>query len=178
MPIDHAPSFGFYPGRWLALPIESGSRTVLVGAGEGLSEPAQLLWLGAGLGDRLPPGDYALENEFADARDEIIATGWTLGSYRFNRYRKSAGNALPRLRRSVRLFIGRSEDQSKVRSRRVVQQLKLGFVGRSQLTRNIQPQACPVAMRRHKWLEDLSAKPIRHSAAVIDDVQFDSPCRL
>jgi leucyl aminopeptidase len=83
----------------LALPIESGSRTVLVGAGEALSDPAQLLWLGAGLGDRLPPGDYALENEFADARDEIIATGWTLGSYRFNRYRKSAGSALPRLRR-------------------------------------------------------------------------------
>ncbi|MBK6673931.1 MAG: leucyl aminopeptidase family protein [Proteobacteria bacterium] len=95
------PRSGFKPehGRWLALPIESGSRTVLVGAGEGLSEPAQLLWLGAGLGDRLPAGDYALENEFADARDEIIATGWTLGSYRFNRYRKSAGSALPRLRR-------------------------------------------------------------------------------
>jgi leucyl aminopeptidase len=94
------PRSGFRPeaGKWLVLPADSGSRTVLVGTGNGLLDPSQLLWLAAALGDRLPAGDYILGTEFGDARDELFATGWVLGSYRFNRYRK-AGAALPRLRR-------------------------------------------------------------------------------
>jgi leucyl aminopeptidase len=94
------PRSGFKPdaGKWVVLPGE-GPRMVLVGTGTGALEPAQLLWLAAGLGDRLPAGDYALASEFADARDELFATGWALGSYRFNRYRKAEGGALPRLRR-------------------------------------------------------------------------------
>ena len=99
------PRSGFKPeaGKWLVLPGEARPRTVLVGAGNGALDGTQLLWMAAGLGDRLPPGDYALAAEFADARDELFATGWALGSYRFSRYRRSdakaGGASLPRLRR-------------------------------------------------------------------------------
>jgi leucyl aminopeptidase len=93
---------GFRPesGRWLALPAETSPHTVIVGIGSGSLDPQQLLWLGAALGDRLPAGDYALAREFGDARDELFATGWAIGGYRFARYRSNAdAAALPRLRR-------------------------------------------------------------------------------
>ncbi|HMA10310.1 MAG TPA: leucyl aminopeptidase family protein, partial [Steroidobacteraceae bacterium] len=96
------PRSGFKPepGRWLTLPGDSGNRTVLVGTGDGALDPSRLIWLAAGLGDRLPAGDYALDREFGDARDELFAMGWSLGAYRFSRYRNtSADPALPRLRR-------------------------------------------------------------------------------
>lgn len=103
---DWLPRSGFKAdaGKWLVLPGASGPhaaaapRTVLVGTGNGVLDPPQWLWLAAGLADRLPPGDYALAADFGDARDELFATGWALGSYRFNRYRQSDGNAA-RLRR-------------------------------------------------------------------------------
>jgi leucyl aminopeptidase len=93
---------GFRPesGRWLALPADVTPHTVIVGTGSGSLDPQQLLWLGAALGDRLPAGDYALAREFGDARDELFATGWAIGGYRFARYRSNAEAAtLPRLRR-------------------------------------------------------------------------------
>ena len=95
------PRSGFKPdaGKWLALPGGPGPGTVLVGLGSGVMDPQQLLWLGAALSDRLPAGDYALATEFADARDELFATGWALGSYRFSRYRKADGAGRARLRR-------------------------------------------------------------------------------
>jgi leucyl aminopeptidase len=102
---DWMPRSGFKPeaGKWLVLPGEARPRTVLVGTGNATPEGPQLLWLAAGLADRLPAGEYALAAEFADARDELFAMGWALGSYRFSRYRQSsassAGAALPRLRR-------------------------------------------------------------------------------
>jgi leucyl aminopeptidase len=98
---DWLPRSGFKPdvGKWLLLPGDAGPRTVLVGTGSGALDPQQLLWLAASLGDRLPAGDYALAREFADARDELFATGWALGSYRFTRYRKSDGRGVSRLRR-------------------------------------------------------------------------------
>jgi leucyl aminopeptidase len=92
---------GFRPesGRWAALP-ESAQHTVVVGTGDAVLEPQQLFWLAAALGDRLPAGDYALAREFGDARDELFATGWVAGGYRFARYRANAQSAsLPRLRR-------------------------------------------------------------------------------
>jgi leucyl aminopeptidase len=106
---NHVQRNGFMPesGRWLALPEAANQpHAVIVGTGKGMDEPQQWLWLAAGLADRLPPGDYALAQEQGDARDTLFATGWSLGGYRFDRYRSSAitataaaAAALPRLRR-------------------------------------------------------------------------------
>jgi leucyl aminopeptidase len=102
---DWLPRSGFKPdvGKSLVLPGDSHPRTVLVGIGKGAPDGNTLLWLAAGLSDRLPAGDYALAAEFGDTRDELFAAGWALGSYRFTRYRKSDaksdGMAPVRLRR-------------------------------------------------------------------------------
>jgi len=86
-------------GKWILLPGAEGQPTsVLVGTGKSMDAQA-LLWLAAALGDRLPSGAYALATEFGDSRDRLFATGWTLGGYRFVRY-KAAGDAaaLPKLK--------------------------------------------------------------------------------
>ena len=66
---DWLPRSGFKPdvGRSLVLPGDSHPRTVLVGTGKGAPDGNTLLWLAAGLSDRLPAGDYALAAEFGDA---------------------------------------------------------------------------------------------------------------
>ncbi|HXC58075.1 MAG TPA: hypothetical protein VN645_02095, partial [Steroidobacteraceae bacterium] len=89
------------PGRWILLPSDATqTSTVLAGTGSGVPDAQQLLWLAAALGDGLPVGEYALAQEFGDARDELFALGWMLGGYRFARYRGNADTAsLPRLRR-------------------------------------------------------------------------------
>ena len=77
-------------GRWVLLPGIDGPAAVLVGTGRTPLDSRGLLWLAAGLADRLPPGGYALARESGEERDRLFATGWAMGSYRFTRYRSAA----------------------------------------------------------------------------------------
>ena len=77
-------------GRWVLLPGIDGPAAVLVGTGRTPLDSRGLLWLAAGLADRLPPGGYALARESGEDRDRLFATGWAMGSYRFTRYRSAA----------------------------------------------------------------------------------------
>jgi leucyl aminopeptidase len=58
----------------------------------GLGKTAQvgdpLFWLGAGLPERLPEGNYRLANPLAAVAVRQLAQGWAYGRYRFDRYRK------------------------------------------------------------------------------------------
>ena len=78
-----AASFEAEPGASLVVPDGDGKPdTVLVGYDD--QAPA---WTLAGLPDLLPDGDYALAGEFDDRTFELLATGWALGHYRFDRYK-------------------------------------------------------------------------------------------
>jgi leucyl aminopeptidase len=85
---------GFRPerGKWLVLPDTSGAPAlVCVGLGSAMPNSHDFCWLGAGLADRLPPGDYCLAP--ADGLPGLLALGlalgWGMGSYRYARYRPS-----------------------------------------------------------------------------------------
>ena len=74
-------------GRWLAIPADSGTTAAIVaglGGGQG-----SLLWLAAGLADRLPAGDYQLANRLPAGQGTAFMLGWLLGGYRYDRYRSS-----------------------------------------------------------------------------------------
>ncbi|WP_246338139.1 leucyl aminopeptidase family protein [Azospirillum oleiclasticum] len=73
------------PGTTAALPgPDGGLGRVLAGV------PAKDdLWALAGLPASLPPGDYRLDPEPDRATATRLTLGWVLGSYRFDRYRKS-----------------------------------------------------------------------------------------
>jgi leucyl aminopeptidase len=85
-------SSAFVPdrGRWILLPGDDGPCGVLVGAGKDPLDERAWFWLGAGLADRLPAGDYRLA-KLDSAR--AFALGWEQGAYRFTRYLSAA--ALP-----------------------------------------------------------------------------------
>ncbi|MDT8437722.1 MAG: leucyl aminopeptidase family protein [Wenzhouxiangellaceae bacterium] len=70
-------------GSSLVVPASDGEPAeVLVGW-----SPQAPLWTLAGLPAMLPPGEYALERDPADAMFEQLALGWALGHYRFDRYK-------------------------------------------------------------------------------------------
>ena len=78
-----ASTFQAEPGTSLVVPDDEGSpETVLVGHVDDM--PA---WALAGLPELLPDGDYALAGEIDDHRFMLLATGWALGHYRFDRYK-------------------------------------------------------------------------------------------
>ena len=78
-----AGAFEAEPGSSLIVPDGEGRpNTVLVGY-----DNQALTWALAGLPDFLPDGDYALAGEFDDRTFELLATGWALGHYRFDRYK-------------------------------------------------------------------------------------------
>ncbi len=84
--------FSAKAGQVLAVPSSgTGPEAVLFGLGDG-SDPMSARALAA----RLPPGDYAFEDGFGGFDD---ALAFALGSYRFDRYRKSReeGETRPRL---------------------------------------------------------------------------------
>jgi len=75
--------FDAEPGRVLIIPEEAASvPTVLVGYSA--DAPA---WALAGLPANLPDGEYALSGSFSDETVALLATGWALGHYRFDRYK-------------------------------------------------------------------------------------------
>jgi leucyl aminopeptidase len=70
-------------GRWMLLPGGDGPCGVLVGTGKDPLDERAWFWLGAGLADRLPAGDY----RFAKSDSaRAFALGWEQGAYRFTRY--------------------------------------------------------------------------------------------
>ena len=83
-----AQNFKAERGRWLAIPADSGATAAIVaglGGGQG-----SLLWLAAGLADRLPAGDYQLAGPLPAGQSTSFTLGWLLGGYRFDRYRSSS----------------------------------------------------------------------------------------
>lgn len=85
--------------RWLALPPQQHGDALdhVVGLG---TATAPDLALAAALAERLPPGLHALAQPLAPDAATAFATGWLIGGYRFERYRKPARavDALARLR--------------------------------------------------------------------------------
>ena len=84
--------------RWMALPPQQPGDAVdhVVGLG---TATAPDLALAAALAERLPSGLHALAQPLAPDAATAFATGWLIGGYRFERYRKPAraGDALARL---------------------------------------------------------------------------------
>ncbi|HTQ36825.1 MAG TPA: leucyl aminopeptidase family protein [Steroidobacteraceae bacterium] len=90
---------GFQPerGRWLLLPDAAGAaNAVVAGLGKTPPDPSAWFWLAAGLGDRLPQGDYRLAAPLA-AHAPLFALGWAHGQYRYQRYRARGEPGRPRL---------------------------------------------------------------------------------
>ena len=78
-----AHEFEAEPGSSLVVPDEAGNpSTVLIGFA-----PDAPTWALAGLPAILPAGDYAVTGDFSDRTLSLLATGWALGHYRFDRYK-------------------------------------------------------------------------------------------
>ena len=80
-------------GSFCLRPAADGGldRVVLVGGGDG--KAAGEIWDWSGLPTALPPGLYRLAVPVAPERAVAAATGWALGAYRFDRYRKAQREA-------------------------------------------------------------------------------------
>jgi leucyl aminopeptidase len=82
---------GYQPerARWAMLPGAEGQPAgVIVGLGrQAPADAAGWFWLGAGLCDRLPSGNYVLAEDPAEPLALAFTLGWTYGGYRFQRYR-------------------------------------------------------------------------------------------
>jgi len=79
-------------GKWQVIPDATGTPAmVCVGLGRTLPGAHDLCWLAAGLGDRLPAGDYRIAESpgdpLSDPLLQNVALGWAIGGYRFARYR-------------------------------------------------------------------------------------------
>ncbi len=80
-----AQAFSAKPGRHLVLPDASGrTQAVLVGVDPAAAAPFAL----GGLATSLPPGRYALAGAWPEP--DLVALGWALSAYRFDRYRQAA----------------------------------------------------------------------------------------
>lgn len=76
-------------GSFCLIPGEDGAiRSVILVTGGGQDEPGAGMWHWAGLPMALPPGLYRLAEPRSAERSNAAATGWALGCYRFDRYRK------------------------------------------------------------------------------------------
>ncbi len=78
-------SFKAKPGSFCVIPDANGNT---VGVAAGISDPPSLRDL-ADMPNRLPTGTYKMEWDGPVAFHEWMALGWVLGSYRFDRYKKS-----------------------------------------------------------------------------------------
>lgn len=72
------------------LPANNGSvRGIVFGLGKRAAGPLTL-WHCAGLGDRIPEGNYYLDTPLSDSAGTQFCLGWAYGQYRFERYRSNA----------------------------------------------------------------------------------------
>jgi leucyl aminopeptidase len=71
---------------------KAGSVCLIPGPGGGIDAAlvgiAEPIWGGGTLAGKLPPGSYQLAGDWNEADATDIATGFLLGDYRFNRYKK------------------------------------------------------------------------------------------
>jgi len=89
-----ANKFSGKAGQVLAVPGASGAvERVLMGTGSGRAD----LSLFRTLAGKLPAGDYALAKLPKGIDPEQAALAFALGTYRFDRYKKKHGEAIPRL---------------------------------------------------------------------------------
>ena len=92
---------GFKAGarKHALLPTSDGGLAgAVLGLGEGPDQPGQepsSAYLGM-LPTQLPQGDYHLASSLPDA--ELAAVAWSLGAYRFRRYKSADADPLPRLK--------------------------------------------------------------------------------
>jgi len=73
------------PGSFCVLPGAKGKPECIIA---GLSEPPSL-WDIADFSTRLPAGSYHLVTDISLAYREWLALGWSLGAYKFTRYKKA-----------------------------------------------------------------------------------------
>jgi len=83
-------------GEWLRLPSDNGGLSgVVLGLGtDALWPPFPLAGLAAGL----PAGIYALADVPAGLDPTLLALGWALGTYHFNRFKSAPSENFPRAR--------------------------------------------------------------------------------
>ncbi len=81
-------------GVLLVAGADGGVVRVLYGLGEGATPGAMAI---RGLAAGLPPGDYRIDGSLAGLDPGRIALAWTLGAYRFDRYKQERGDLAPRL---------------------------------------------------------------------------------
>ncbi|MPY72666.1 MAG: leucyl aminopeptidase family protein [Alphaproteobacteria bacterium] len=86
-----ASGFKAEPGSVLLLPAGGKADSPVGGALVGVDGDADI-WSWAAAADRLAPGRYALAEDVTDGAAARAALGWALGSYRFDRYKKSNGS--------------------------------------------------------------------------------------
>jgi len=87
--------FNGHAGQMLLLRNAAGGvDRVLFGLGDGNGAGAMAI---RELAARLAAGHYAIDRSPADLDPDQIALAWTLGAYRFDRYKQSRGDAAPTL---------------------------------------------------------------------------------
>ena len=83
-----AHDFQAAPGALLALPSGEGEAPLFLIGVEAGDDAAARLWAFADLPYKLPPGTYRLLGTMTKTAATMAAMGWSLGTYRFDRYRK------------------------------------------------------------------------------------------
>lgn len=73
------------PASHFAAPVDGDGNLVVVAGVDGNDD----IWSWGGLAAALPEGRYALPDDMDEGAATKAALGWALGSYRFDRYRKS-----------------------------------------------------------------------------------------
>ncbi len=75
---------------------------MLVGVGKHNPREQRSYWIGAGLADRLPDGQYHLASSLPARAATQFAAGWAYGQYRFERYKRGGPQRSVRLRTARR----------------------------------------------------------------------------
>jgi leucyl aminopeptidase len=90
-----ADKFAAQAGRLLLFrDANGGLARVVFGLGDGSATDAMAI---RALAAGLPPGDYAINGAPAGLDPGQIALAWSLGAYRFDRYKRERGDVAPRL---------------------------------------------------------------------------------
>jgi leucyl aminopeptidase len=102
-------SFKAERNKLLLLPGPQGRPVaVIVGLGKHNPREEMSYWIGAGLADRLPDGQYHLAHALSARAATQFAAGWGYGQYRFERYKRGGPQ------RSVQLRLPEGADASEV----------------------------------------------------------------
>jgi len=142
----------------LLLPGPQG-RPIAVIAGIGKHNPREEMsyWIGAGLADRLPDGQYHLAEALPPQAATRFAAGWAYGQYRFERYKRGGPQ------RSVQLRLPEGADASEVERLRSASSLARDLVNTP--ANDMSPEALA-----HAAVEVARRYGARHRVIVGDDL--------